>query len=65
METSSLNKDSMILINIEQSIKITEEFISETKTRIEGLKRKVESLEGRLKELKELESEYISNMSEN
>lgn len=65
METSSLNKDSMILVNIEQSIKITEEFISETKTRIEGLKRKVESLEGKLKELKELESEYISNMSEN
>lgn len=65
METSSLNKDSMILVNIEQSIKITEEFISEIKTRIEGLKRKVESLEGKLKELKKLESEYISNMSEN
>lgn len=46
METSSLNKDSMILVNIEQSIKITEEFISEIKARIDGLKRKVESLEG-------------------
>lgn len=65
METSSLNKDSMILVNIEQSIKITEEFISEIKARIDGLKRKVESLEGKLKELKKLESEYISNMSEN
>ena len=65
METSSLNKDSMILVNIEQSIKITEEFISEIKARIDGLKRKIESLEGKLKELKKLESEYISNMSEN